>query len=63
MKLAHTIMSDRTCKCGKQIKQNLLNKKGTSAALLCYKCYRISTGKPANHVPRRKRLDAGLAVH
>ena len=62
MKLAHTIMSDLTCKCGKQIKQNLASKKNRSS-LLCYKCHRLATGKPAHHMSRRKRLEAGLPVH
>ena len=62
MKLSHTIMSSLTCSCGKGIKQNLVNKK-SSKSLLCYKCHRVSTGKPPNHVPRRKRLDAGLSIH
>lgn len=62
MKLPYTIMSNLTCKCGKKIKQNLLNKKG-KASLLCYKCHRLSLGKPAKHVPRQKRISAGLPVH
>ena len=62
MKLAHTILSNLTCKCGKQIKQNLAGKK-RSTSLLCYKCHRIASGKPANHLPRRKRLELGLPVH
>jgi len=62
MKLSHTILPNLTCKCGKGIKQNLASKKNRSN-LLCYKCYRLSTGKPPFHVPRRKRLDTGLSVH
>jgi hypothetical protein len=62
MKLAYNILSNLTCKCGKPIKQNLVNKKNRSN-LLCYKCHRLSTGKPTYHIPRRKRLDAGLPVH
>jgi len=61
-KQSYEIQSIYSCKCGKPIKMNLCSKKN-SKSLLCYKCHRISIGKPAQHVPRRKRLDAGLPVH
>jgi len=62
MKLAYNILSNLTCKCGKAIKQNLVDKKNLSS-LLCYKCYRVSTGKPSYHVPRASRIAADLPVH
>jgi len=61
-KQSYEIQSGYFCKCGKAIKMNLFSKKNRKD-LLCYKCHRISIGRPAQHVPRRKRLDAGLPVH
>ena len=61
-KLNYTVKSTQKCShCNTVLKQNLLDKK--PGAKLCYKCHRISTGKPIHHVPRRKRLEAGLPVH
>jgi len=49
-KQSYEIQSDYLCKCGKPIKMNLFSKKN-SKSLLCYKCHRISIGKPPYHVP------------
>jgi len=63
MKKSHyTVKSSRKCyRCSKFLKQNLLTKK--PHATLCYKCHRISIDKPSYHIPRRKRIEAGLPVH
>jgi len=62
MKNSYTVKSSHKCsRCNTILKQNLIDKK--PQASLCYKCHRISIGKPTYHVPRRKRLDAGLPVH
>lgn len=61
-KLSYDIKSTKKCSsCSKMLKQNLLDKK--PQATLCYKCHRVSIGKPTYHVPRQKRLTAKLPVH
>jgi hypothetical protein len=58
----HTKLSSTKClRCSKLIKQNLIDRKPDAG--LCYKCHRISTGKPSYHQPRRKRIEAELPVH
>ena len=62
-KNSHTVLSGHSClRCNKKIKQNLVDKKEVTPSL-CYKCFRISNGKPAHHTPRAKRVAAGLPVH
>lgn len=60
-KLPNTVMSTEKClNCHKQLKQNLVNK--VTNVGLCYKCFRVASGKPAEHVPRQKRIVASLPV-
>jgi len=61
-KLSYSVLSTHKCsRCSKPLKQNLIDRK--SHATLCYKCFRISNGKPAHHVAHRKRVDLNLSVH
>lgn len=62
MKQNYTVLTNIKCsRCSKPLKANLVEKKEN--ATLCYKCDRISRGKPPYHVPREKRIKAGLPVH
>jgi len=62
MKNPYDVKSIRKClRCNNTLKQNLIDKK--PHASLCYKCHRISLGKPAQHVPRQSRISAALTVH
>ena len=59
----YTTLSNQKCsKCSKPLKLNLTEKKHQQD-LLCYKCHRISQGKPPHHQPRLKRIKAKLPVH
>lgn len=65
-KVRFDVMSEKRCKCGKAIKQNVAMRK-TTEDIECYKCNAMGEAGRGHFIgkygkPRKKRIEGGLPV-
>lgn len=59
---SHDELSDRKCKCGKRIKQRMVEQKDAERCYACYCKKEALRGHTLNSQPRKKRIIKGLPV-